>query len=251
MSHKRARFARVLVTGATSGVGEATAKLFARRGARVALVGRRADELSRVQTEIGDLACAFRADVADPSAATGAVHAAIETFGGLDVVVNAAGIATQTAIEDLDVDIWRQTIDTNLSGTFYVSRAAGLHMDEAGGGSIVNVASDLASTGAAGLAHYSASKAGVVGLTRALAIELAPTVRVNVICPGPVDTPMMRAGLALADDPQLARREKEATVPLDRLADPDEVARAIYFLAMDATFATGTSMAFDGGTTAA
>ncbi|MGN7862375.1 SDR family NAD(P)-dependent oxidoreductase [Microbacterium sp. 22303] len=251
MSLNRAEFARVLVTGATSGVGEAAAKLFARRGARVALVARRADELSRVQSEIGDLGSAFIADVADASAATGAVDAAIASFGGLDVVVNTAGIATQTAIEDLDVDTWRQTIDTNLSGTFYVSRAAGLHMAEAGGGSIVNVASDLASTGVAGLAHYSASKAGVVGLTRALAIELAPTVRVNVICPGPIDTPMMRAELALADDPQHARREKEATVPLNRLADPLEVAKAIYFLAIDATFATGTSLAFDGGTTAA
>ncbi|WP_347109631.1 SDR family oxidoreductase [Paenarthrobacter sp. S56] len=120
-----------------------------------------------------------------------------------------------------------------------------------GGGAIVNVASDLAAMGVAGLAHYCAAKAGVVGLTRALALELAPTVRVNAVCPGPIDTPMLRSGLESEQDPALALQQKESTVPLSRLADPDEVAVAIYFLAVDGTFATGTSMAFDGGTSAA
>jgi NAD(P)-dependent dehydrogenase (short-subunit alcohol dehydrogenase family) len=138
-----------------------------------------------------------------------------------------------------------------LSGTFYVAREAALHMRRSGGGSIVNVASDLASMGVPGLVHYCAAKAGVVGLTRALALELAPLVRVNAVCPGPIDTPMVRAGLEAGPDPIEARRLKESTVPLNRLADPDEVAAAIYFLAVEGTFATGTSMAFDGGTSAA
>ncbi|MGW7691284.1 SDR family NAD(P)-dependent oxidoreductase [Streptomyces asiaticus] len=212
---------RVLITGATSGVGEATAKLFAARGAAaVALLGRRPEELSRVADEIGDRAHTFRVDVSDSVSATDAVRAAVEG------------------------------IDTNLSGMFYVSREAGLHMRAAGRGAIVNVASDLASMGVAGLAHYSAAKAGVVGLSRALAIELAPTVRVNVVSPGPVDTPMLRGGLD-ASAPEASLREKEATVPLKRLAHPDEIARAIWFLAIDGAFATGTSMALDGGTTAA
>lgn len=243
--------ARVLITGATSGVGEAAAKLFAEKGAKVALLGRRAEELHRVSAEIGTAARGFVADVADPASATAGVRAAIDAFGGLDVVVNAAGVAVFALLEDLDVDAWREVIDTNLSGTFHVSREAALYMREAGGGSIVNVASDLASMGAPGLTHYSAAKAGVVGLTRAMAVELAPTVRVNVVCPGPIDTGMMRAGLAREADPARALREKEASVPLRRLAQPLEVARAIYFLAIEGTFATGTSMAFDGGTSAA
>lgn len=241
---------RVLITGATSGVGEATAKLFAARGAAVALLGRRAEELSRVADEIGDHAHTFRADVADSAAVTDAVRAAVEELGGLDVAVNAAGIARAAPLEELDDTAWREVIDTNLSGTFYVSRVAGLHMRAAGRGAIVNVASDLASMGVAELAHYSASKAGVVGLSRALAIELAPTVRVNVVSPGPIDTPMLRDGLN-ASDPEASLREKEATVPLERLAHPDEIAQAIWFLAVDGTFATGISMALDGGTTAA
>lgn len=242
---------RVLITGATSGVGEATARLFASRGASVALLARRPDELERVAAEIGERAHCFVADVSDAGSAVAAVRAAIEALEGIDVAVNAAGVAAYAALEDLNEDLWHQVLDTNLSGTFYVSREAGLHMREAGGGTIVNVASDLAAMGVAGLAHYCAAKAGVVGLTRALAIELAPLVRVNVVCPGPIDTPMLRAGLELEDDPVRALRQKEASVPLNRLADPEEVARAIYFLAVEGSFATGTSMAFDGGTSAA
>ncbi len=243
--------ARVLITGAGTGVGAATAKLFASRGARVALLGRRSDQLERVAAEIGDTARAIVADVSDPESATAGVRVAIRELGGLDVAVNSAGVAGHALLEDLDAAAWRQIVDTNLSGTFYVAREAGLHLRAEGGGAIVNVASDLATMGVAGLVPYCASKAGVVGLTRALAIELAPHVRVNVVCPGPIDTPMLRAGIDEADDPERAMREKEATVPLNRLADPDEVARAIYFLAIEATFATGTSMALDGGTSAA
>ncbi|WP_067478695.1 SDR family NAD(P)-dependent oxidoreductase [Nocardia amamiensis] len=242
---------RVLVTGATSGVGEATARLFASRGAAVALLARREEELQRISGELGEGAHAFVTDVSSSASVSAAVAAAADALGGIDVVVNAAGVAGFAPLDRLSDGLWRQVVDTNLSGTFYVARAAGLRMRKAGSGSIVNVASDLASMGVAGLAHYCAAKAGVVGLTRALALELAPNVRVNAVCPGPIDTAMLRAGIADEPDPQRALQEKEASVPLNRLADPVEVARAIYFLAIEGAFATGTCMAFDGGTSAA
>lgn len=240
----------VLVTGASSGVGEATAKFLVRRGATVALLGRREAELERVAVEIGSGAFPIVADVSDPDSVRTAVGSAIEALGGLDVAVNAAGVAAFAPLEELSDSTWREVIDTNLSGTFFVSRSAGVHMKSVGRGAIVNVASDLATMGVSGLAHYCAAKAGVVGLTRALAIELAPTVRVNVVCPGPIDSPMLRSGLD-ASDPERSLREKEATVPLHRLAQPEEVARAIAFLGFEGSFATGTSMALDGGTSAA
>lgn len=241
---------RVVVTGATSGVGEATAKLFAARGARVALLARRAEELQRVVADIGDAARGYMVDVAEADGVSLAVESAIEWLGGLDIAVNAAGVAGYVPLEKLDEHRWGQVVGTNLSGTFFVSRAVGLHLRAAGGGSIVNIASDLASMGAAGLVHYCAAKAGVVGLTRALAVELAPLVRVNAVCPGPIDTPMLRAGLA-GTDLTRALHAKASTVPLARLASPAEVAAAVYFLAVEARFATGTCMALDGGTTAA
>lgn len=245
------RALRVLITGGGSGVGEATARLFSAGGASVAILGRSAEKLERVAAGLREGAMTIVADVADPDSAAQGVGAAITGLGGLDVVVNAAGVAAAAPLEALDDATWREVIDTNLSGSFYIARAAGLHMKETGGGSIVNVASDLAAMGVAGLVHYAAAKAGVVGLTRGLAIELAPLVRVNVVCPGPIDTPMLRAGIEQAGDPVQAMREKRASVPLGRLASPEEVARAIRFLAVEGTFATGTSMAFDGGTSAA
>lgn len=241
--------ARVLITGASSGVGEATATLFSARGANVALLGRRTSELERVQSLIGSTAIAVPVDVSNEESVIRAVHRAADRLGGLDVVVNAAGIASPAEVEHMSGDTWRSVMDTNLSGTFYVSREAIPHLRESGG-CIVNVASDLAAMGASGLVHYCASKAGVVGLTRGLAAELAPRVRANAVCPGPIDTPMLQRGLSASSDPGRALREKEHSVPLQRLASPEEIARAIYFLAIDGTFATGAALSIDGGTSA-
>src|SRR5262245_18757494 len=123
---------RVLVTGATSGVGEATARLFASAGAEVALLARRGDGLQRVAAELGDAAHPFVADLADAESATTAVRGAIDALAGIDVAVNAAGVAGYAPLEDLDEPLWRSVIDTNLSGTFYVSREVGLHMRSIG-----------------------------------------------------------------------------------------------------------------------
>jgi NAD(P)-dependent dehydrogenase (short-subunit alcohol dehydrogenase family) len=165
--------------------------------------------------------------------------------------VNAAGIADPRPLSELDPDAWARTIDINLSGSFYPCRAVARRLRAAGeGGSIVNVGSELSSFGLSGYVAYCASKFGVVGLTKALAAELAPDIRVNVLCPGPVDTPMLDAELHLADDPDEARRQENARPPLGRIAQPGEIADAAVWLLIEARFATGALVPIDGGTTA-
>jgi NAD(P)-dependent dehydrogenase (short-subunit alcohol dehydrogenase family) len=241
---------RVLITGASSGVGLAAARRFVDEGAAVALLARRGDRLATLCDELGEKAYAFPVDITDPDAVAEAVVGADEALGGLDIVVNAAGMVIPASLDALDARTWRQVLDVNLSGTFYVAREAALRMRANGGGVIVNVGSDLASYGYPEFAHYCAAKAGVVGLTKALAAELAPDIRVNVVCPGPIDTPMMEGELALTDDPAAARAEAMERVALKRFLDPDEVVDAIRFLAVDATFATGSVLALDAGATA-
>jgi NAD(P)-dependent dehydrogenase (short-subunit alcohol dehydrogenase family) len=240
---------RVLVTGASSGVGRAAAKAFVGEGATVAMLARRGDALRELAAELGERAIPIVADVSDPASARAGVQEAFEALGGVDAAVNSAGVGFPTRLEDIDPAVWRNVIDTNLSGSFYVGQDAGLRMRDAGGGSIVNVASDLASMGMGLFVHYCASKFGVIGLTKALAAELAPTVKVNAVCPGPIDTPMMDAEIDWFPDPAKARVEATERVPLKRFAAPEEVVAAIRFLAFEAPFATGTTLELDGGTT--
>jgi NAD(P)-dependent dehydrogenase (short-subunit alcohol dehydrogenase family) len=240
---------RILITGASSGVGRAAARSFAREGASVALLARRESVLRELADELGDHVLAFPTDVADPQAVSEAVSGAWEAFGGLDVVVNAAGVGLPTPLESLDDEGWREVIDINLSGTFFVAREAALKMTAGEGGSIVNIGSELSSIGMAQYAPYCASKFGVIGLTKALAAELAPRVRVNVVCPGPIDTPMMDAELEWYPDPEATRKQAIERVPLKRFAAPEEVVDAIRFLAFGAPFATGAVLPLDGGTT--
>jgi NAD(P)-dependent dehydrogenase (short-subunit alcohol dehydrogenase family) len=241
---------RALVTGASSGIGLATARLFAAEGGQVALVARRRDTLETLAREFGPRALAAPADVADSSQVRAAVDAAFAAFGGIDIVVNAAGVYAPVPLKDLTPAIWRDLIDINLSGTFYVCREAGLRMLEGEGGAIINIGSELSHIGMALSSHYCASKAGVLGLTKALAVELAPKVTVNMIAPGPVDTPMMESEMNWYPDPAAARQAATDRVPLRRWASAEEVARAALFFALDAPYATGASLALDGGTTA-
>lgn len=238
---------RALITGASSGIGAATARRFVAEGAHVALLARTPEPLERLAEELG--AIAVPADVADPEQVHRAVEEAADRLGGIDVVVNSAGIAAPLALADLDARAWRETIDINLSGSFYVAREAGMRMLAAEGGTIVNIGSDLSFKGSAFYVAYCASKAGVIGLTKALAAELAPTVTVNALCPGPVDTPMLRAEFECSPDPKAAYDEAIERVPLKRLATPDEVAATILYLATDAPYATGMTLELDGGTT--
>jgi NAD(P)-dependent dehydrogenase (short-subunit alcohol dehydrogenase family) len=237
-----------MVTGASSGIGEATARLLAAQGARVALVARRAGELARVAGDLGD-ALAVPADVSDHAQVVGALDAAEAALGPVDIVVNCAGVIGPTGLEALTPAIWDRTLAINLSGPFYLGREAGLRMRARDGGRIVNVASDLAFTAQRGYVDYCASKAGLLGLTRGLAVELAPTVLVNAVAPGPVDTPMMDHELEAEADPEAARQATVRRVPLLRVASADEVARVIFFLLTDAAYATGAVLALDGGTT--
>ncbi|VDC19218.1 SDR family NAD(P)-dependent oxidoreductase [Pseudogemmobacter humi] len=236
-----------LVTGATSGIGKEVAALLAARGARVACVSRSAGSVSELPT--GGLAIA--ADVGDAASVAQAFERATDALGAIDYVVNAAGVGTPAFLEDLTPELWQREIAINLSGSFYVAREAAIRMKRAGSGSIVLIGSELAHLGLERLPHYCAAKAGILGLTRALALELAPVIRVNCVCPGPVDTPMMETELlAFGGTPEI-RQAAIDRVPLKRFADPKEIAEFICFVLVQATFSTGNILNADGGTTAA
>jgi NAD(P)-dependent dehydrogenase (short-subunit alcohol dehydrogenase family) len=224
--------------------------LLAKKGVRVAHVSRRPSLSEDIGAPKSTPSMALAADVSDPQSISKAVAQAWEAFGGIDYVVNAAGVGTPAPLEDLTPDVWRREIDINLSGSFYVARETGLRMRERGQGSIVLVGSELSLIGMDKLAHYCASKSGLVGLTKALATELAPTVRVNCVCPGPVDTPMMEEEIQWFGGTEEVRNQAVERVPLKRIATPEEIAAFIVFTLVDAEFATGSILSIDGGTTA-
>jgi NAD(P)-dependent dehydrogenase (short-subunit alcohol dehydrogenase family) len=194
-----------------------------------------------------------RGDVRAEEDVAGAVAECRERHGGLDVMVNNAGIlGPEGPLHETTAEGWDEVNDTNLRGLFFGSKHAILAMREDGGGSIVNVGSILSFTGDPFLTAYSATKHGVLGLTRAIAVDYAAQgIRCNCICPGDMDTPMIQAYFAATPDPAAARREMEAAYPLKRIAHPREVAMAILFLASDeAAFVTGQVLVVDGGRTA-
>jgi len=243
---------RVLVTGGTRGIGRVTVEAFLDAGARVAVNGRTGESTSAAIAELGadgELVAA-PGDVAKPSDCEAIVRAAVDGLGGLDILVNSAGVARAGSIEQFDEAAWDQTLDVNLKGTFFCVRAALATLRESGG-NVVNVASDDGLIGERDLVVYCASKGGVVNMTRAMALELAPDVRVNCVCPGYVDTDMVRRdGIDRAGDPAAEERRVIDKAPLKRIAAPGEIATAILYLASDdARFATGAAFQIDGGTT--
>jgi NAD(P)-dependent dehydrogenase (short-subunit alcohol dehydrogenase family) len=242
---------RVVVTGASSGIGRAVAERLVARGASVALWARRGEELAALASELGEAAEAVECDVSDIGAVDAAASESEARIGLINGLVNAAGIADPLPLAEIDAEAWQRTIGINLSGSFFACRAIAQRLrEEDAEGSIVNIGSELSAMGAPNYSAYCASKFAVVGLTKALADELAPRIRVNVLCPGPVDTPMLAAELELADDPRQAREEENGRPPMSRLGQPGEMAHAAVWLLADAKFATGAVVPIDGGTTA-
>lgn len=233
---------RILVTGAASGIGAATARLLARLGASLALTDF-SDGVAAIASELG--AWSMTADVRDETAVTATVAGAHAALNGLDGLVNCAGVATVNRLEDTSLDEWRRLIDTNMTGVFLFCRAAAPLLRASGEGSIVNLASASGLTPSFAGAAYGATKAGVVMLSKSLARELAPTVRVNAVCPGVVDTPMFEA-MTGADAAAISAIK--AGYALQRLGQPEEIAEAIAFLlGTQSGFITGIALAVDGG----
>lgn len=239
-----------LVTGASSGIGRATAELLAREGADVALVALPGDELEQAAEACraaGVSAVAVPADVGDSSSVAMAFARAAE-LGEVDAVFNNAGISIVGPVQQTSDEQWERQLRTNLTGSFFVARQAATVMAPRRRGAIVNTASELALLGQAGYVAYTATKGGVLAMTRALAAELAHQgLRVNAVCPGPVDTPLLHAEFEVSDNPQAEGEEMEQSIALGRMAQPVEVARVV--LSDDAEYVTGAHYTVDAGRT--
>jgi meso-butanediol dehydrogenase/(S,S)-butanediol dehydrogenase/diacetyl reductase len=240
---------RALVTGGAGGIGSAVARELGARGGSVVLLDRDADQAAAIASEIGAAGYVV-ADVRNATeVAAATARAAVFLDGVVDILVNAAGIYRIRPAVDLGVDEWEDVLGINLRGTWLASREVARSLLASGvPGAIVNISSTagLIADRSEPAAHYNASKAGVIALTRQCAVEWAPTIRVNAVCPGVIDTPMLR----LMDDPAAGQTYVETMVPLGRLGRPDDVARAIAFLASDdAAYVTGVALPVDGGVT--
>jgi len=227
-----------LITGAGSGIGAETARLFAAEGAKLLLVDRATDSVRQVAAEIGDAARAHICDITDELA----VQSLVREAGRIDILINNAGIIQDKSALKMTGDVWRQVIDVNLSGSFYVAQAVGAVMKENGFGRIVNTTSTSA-WGKFGQANYAASKMGIVGLTRTLAIEWARYgITVNAIAPGFIETEMT------AVMPADVREASFAAIPVGRNGQPIDIARTHLFLASpESSFITGQVLVVDGG----
>lgn len=246
---------RVLITGGTSGMGEATAIAFVEAGANVVISGRNQERADAIIEGLKDAPGSIQfiaADVSNSNECQILVKRALGLLDGLDIVVNSAGVIYHATAEETTDQQWHDTMNVNVNGTFYVCRAAIPHM-KTNGGTIVNIASDAALSGSCHLTAYCASKGAVLQMTRAMAMDYArDNIRIIPICPGDVDTPMLRGefrdrGL----DVEAGLHESAEAVPLNRVCSAEEVAHMVLYAASDsARFMTGYPMVIDGGSRA-
>ena len=238
-----------VITGAGSGIGAETARLFDREGAFVVAVGAHRENIEAVTAELEGDSAAIVADVSDPEAVATMAREAIWQFGRIDVLVNNAGIIFSANILDTEPEDWDQVFAVNVRGVYLCTRALLPGMLTQGSGSIVNMASVAGLVGLQRRAAYCASKGAVIALTRQLAIDYAGSgVRCNSICPGTIDTPMIAKSISLAPDPVAFRAELDARQPLGRLGVPSDIAQTALFLASDeSSFVTGAEFVVDGG----
>ncbi len=241
-----------LITGAGSGIGRASALLFTQEGAKMVVVdwdeeaGRATAEAIR---SAGGQATFVRADVSRAEEVQNMIRVALEEYGRLDILFNNAGIGPVAMVTETEEEEWDQVMAINLKGVFLSAKCAIPEMIKGGGGVIINTASELGLVGSYDMHAYSASKGGVVLLTRSMAKGYAPyRVRVNCICPGPIDTPLLEEIIAAAADPEEERRSIIHDIPLKRLGRPEEIAYAALYLASDeSSYLTGAALVVDGG----
>lgn len=241
---------RVLITGGSRGIGLAAAKAFVAEGAVVVIAGTSQESVATaisgdgMQSVIG-----LCGDISKVLDCESLVQAAVSKMNGIDILVNSAGVFQPASIAETTESLWDNTLDINLKGSFFCSRAAVPALRESGG-NIVHIASESGINGYGGSAAYCASKGAIVNLARSMAMELAPDIRVNTVCPGVVDTDMARAGFAIDGDEEAGMARQRQQYPLKRVATAAEVASAVLYLSSDdARFITGESLVMDGGAT--
>jgi len=239
-----------LITGGASGMGAATAREFHAAGGQGVIVDRNAELAAQVAAELQS-GPAVIGDVSDPVFCSQAVATAVQRHGRLDVLVNAAGIIVRADALRTSDEQWQRVMNVNVSGVFYMSRAALVPMLEQGKGAIVNFGSIWGDVGAAGVVAYCASKGAVHQITRAMALDhVKDGIRINAVCPGEVNTPMLASERSDPVTPKLLQRIADG-VPMGRLAEPVEIARVVLFLASDAaSYMTGAMVCVDAGYTA-
>jgi len=244
-----------IITGAGAGIGRAAALLFAKEGAKVVVAdcdSERGAETASIIREDGGEATFIQVDVSKAADAERMVRVTVETYGKLDILVNNAGIYVQADAVEMTEGDWDRILDVNLKGVFLCSKYCIPEMIKGGGGSIVNIGSEAGIVGIKNQVAYNVSKSGVIALTKSTAIDFAAhNIRVNCVCPGTTETPLVKAVLEKAPDPAAARRALEEVRPANRLGRPEEIAAGILYLASDESpYATGSILSIDGGYTA-